>query len=102
MHVELEVDRIDKVFVAHFHLGPRGENGQVVVDLYGPTDAQGAEKGLLSCRTITKADLKGPLAGQPFSALIEAMEDGLIYVNVHTTDYPAGEIRGQVRAVGRR
>jgi hypothetical protein len=39
----------------------------------------------------------GPLAGQPFSALINALNNGTAYVNVHTNQFPAGEIRGQVR-----
>jgi hypothetical protein len=32
-----------------------------------------------------------------FNALIEEMRAGTAYVNFHTTAYPSGEIRGQVR-----
>jgi hypothetical protein len=40
--------------------------------------------------------LIGPLAGQPFSALLNQMQAGNTYVNVHTVQNPAGEIRGQI------
>jgi hypothetical protein len=36
--------------------------------------------------TITAANLIGPLAGQPLSALIAVIEAGGAYVNVHTND----------------
>jgi hypothetical protein len=52
--------------------------------------------GVLARGTITEADLVGPLAGQPLSALVEAIRSGNAYVNVHTVDHPAGEIRGQL------
>jgi hypothetical protein len=39
----------------------------------------------------------GPLAGQSLDALLAAMRDGDTYVNVHTTQFPGGEIRGQIR-----
>ena len=57
--------------------------------------------------SITAGNLVGPLAGQPLSALVDAIEAGNAYVNVHTNDgvpptntgpgdFPAGEIRGQL------
>jgi hypothetical protein len=32
--------------------------------------------------------------------LLEAMRSGNTYVNVHTSQYPGGEIRGQIRPAG--
>ena len=40
--------------------------------------------------------ITGPLAGADLSALIDDIMDGNIYVNYHTTKYPAGIIRGQL------
>ena len=93
---KLIVSNIDKVFGAHLHLAPAGENGAVVVSLFGPVPATGRVSGVLAEGTITAGDLEGPLEGDPLSALIEAIREGDIYANVHTTDYPAGEIRGQL------
>jgi hypothetical protein len=99
---------IDNVRQAHIHVGPAGANGPVVVFLYGLVDpGQGRQTGVLSTGTITAADMIGPLAGQPFSALVDAIRSGNAYVNVHTDDgvappntgpgdFPGGEIRAQI------
>jgi hypothetical protein len=105
----LIVANITNVFAAHIHLGPVGENGPVVVSLFGPVPGGGGPtNGVLATGTITAADLTGPLAGQPLSALLDEMSSGNTYVNVHTDDgvapadtgpgdIPGGEIRGQIR-----
>jgi hypothetical protein len=99
---------IDNAVFAHIHLAPAGVNGPVVAFLFGPVPAGGGRSaGVLAQGTITEDDLIGPLAGQPFSVLVDAMLAGNTYVNVHTDDgvapggtgpgdLPAGEIRGQI------
>jgi hypothetical protein len=108
LHYKLIVANIDNVVAAHIHLGPVGVNGPVVAFLAGPfAPAGGRTDGVLAEGTITAANLVGPLAGHPFSDLIEAMEEGNTYANVHTNDgvdgvntgpgdFPGGEIRGQI------
>jgi hypothetical protein len=100
---------IDNVVFAHIHLAPAGVNGPVVAFLFGPAAAGGGRfSGVLAQGTITEDDLIGPLAGQEFAALVDAMLAGNTYVNVHTDDgvapggtgpgdLPAGEVRGQIR-----
>jgi hypothetical protein len=51
--------------------------------------------------TWTAASVVGP-TGQnvtpgDFSAVIDALNSNTAYANIHTTKFPAGEIRGQVR-----
>jgi hypothetical protein len=51
--------------------------------------------------TITAANVL-PVAGQnvpagDFAALVEALTSDTAYANIHTTNFPAGEIRGEVR-----
>ncbi len=95
---------IDNVEAAHIHIGKKGVAGKIVVWLYpSPTERMGKLipgrfDGVLAQGTITESDLVGPLADMPLSALIEAMESGDAYVNIHTTAHPAGEIRGQIKA----
>jgi hypothetical protein len=44
---------------------------------------------------------QGVTAGD-FDALLRAIETGEAYANVHTANFPAGEIRGQIRPVDRQ
>jgi hypothetical protein len=93
---KLAVENIDEVTQAHIHLGAPGENGPVVAFLFGFVDGGVTLDGVLARGTITSADLIGPLAGEPLSVLVEALRSGNAYVNVHTLDHPAGEIRGLI------
>ena len=47
--------------------------------------------------TITSSDLQqGPLVGKQISDLVNLMNNGQAYVNLHTQQNMNGEIRGQV------
>jgi hypothetical protein len=105
----LIASNIDNVTASHIHLGPAGANGPVVAFLFAGTGpGSGPHDGVLATGTITSADLIGPLAGLTLADLIEEMEAGNTYVNVHTDDgvaptntgpgdFPGGEIRGQIQ-----
>ena len=66
---------------AHIHVGDAGENGPVVVPLT-PPDASGVSSG---CTEVSR---------ELALAIIQEPED--YYVNVHTSDFPGGAIRGQL------
>ena len=70
---------------AHIHEGERGVAGGVVVPLTAP-DANGAASG----------------SGAVDAALMQRMMNNPagFYVNVHTTDFPGGAVRGQLAAAG--
>jgi hypothetical protein len=91
---------IENVTMAHIHIGAPAVNGPVVVWLYPSAPPlqliPGRSDGVLATGTITAASLRGQLAGQPLSALLELMNRGEAYVNVHTTQFPSGEIRGNL------
>jgi hypothetical protein len=104
---------IENAFMAHIHMAGPGVNGPIVVWLYPSTTpvagplASGRHDGILAQGTITAANLVGPLAGQPLSVLVNALNSGNAYVNVHTNDgvdgvntgpgdFPGGEIRADV------
>ena len=104
----LIASNIDNVVASHIHKGAVGVPGPAVVFLYGnAAPGAGRHDGVLATGTFTAANLIGPLAGQPISALVTLIESGEAYVNVHTNDgvdppntgpgdFPAGEIRGQL------
>jgi len=97
----LIVANIENVRMAHIHLAPAGMNGPVVAWLYPdgppPQPIPGRTQGVLAEGTITAASLVGPLAGQDLQDLIDEILAGNTYVNVHTDQFPPGEVRGQIR-----
>lgn len=102
LEYKLIVANIEDVTMAHIHIGGPGENGPVVVWLY-PEDGPppqlipGRSNGVLASGTITDSDLVGLLAGQSIDDLLDEIQSGNTYVNVHTLANPGGEIRGQIR-----
>lgn len=90
---------------SHIHVSAKHVNGGVAVFFCGgggkpacPTPS-GTVTGV-----IVPADIVGPAAqglnpGEPtaFEELIKAIRAGYAYANVHTTRWPAGEIRGQLK-----
>jgi len=67
---------------AHIHLGKKGKAGNVIVPLCGPCTSP-----VRGTATLKKS-------------LVEDVEEGGTYVNVHTAKNAAGEIRGQVASKG--
>lgn len=100
MTVELSYGGLSaEAAAAHFHLGQRAVNGGIVVHLCGTggTDPCPSQPATVS-RTIDADDVvavQGVEEGD-FAALLRAMRAGVIYVNVHTSTFPGGEIRGQL------
>ena len=89
--------------VAHLHFAPTKVNGGVTIFLCGgggqpacPASTSGTITG-----TITAANVVGPttqgIAPGDLDSALEAVRAGLAYANMHTANFPGGEIRGQVR-----
>jgi CHRD domain-containing protein len=90
--------------VSHIHFAQRHVGGGVVAFLCGgdgkPDCPAGVTAPATVTGTITPSNVIGP-AGQgiepgSFDELVRAMRAGATYVNVHSTRWPAGEIRGQL------
>jgi CHRD domain len=92
---------------SHIHFGKVHMAGGVMVFFCsnlgnGPAGTQACPaNGGTVTGTITAADVV-PITGQhvtagDFDALVDALESHTTYVNVHTTNFPAGEIRGEIR-----
>lgn len=111
LRYKLIVANIENVLMAHIHCGPRGVNGPVTVWLYpeGPPPQliEGRSSGVLAEGTITNDDVVAlpdspacPGGIENLDDVLEKMRTGGAYVNVHTSQFPPGEIRGQIRALG--
>jgi hypothetical protein len=102
VRVHVRVSDPTNIVAAHFHCGKPGENGPVVFGLIspGPLMLEGNTiRGTLTNANANPAANCVPLIGRPvnnIAALALAIREGLVYLNIHTSAFPAGEIRGQV------
>jgi hypothetical protein len=77
----LSVQKLDgTITAAHIHVAPAGKAGPVVVPLKAPVTGKSS-----GCAKVTKALAKNIL-----------LHPSAYYVNVHTTVFPAGAVRGQL------
>lgn len=103
---EMEVNDIRNFVQAHIHAGARGVNGPVLVFLFGADLLTLEEQNGISTRrgvvrgVITNDDIvENDVGVKCVADLIRLMEREKAYVNVHTEQNPAGEIRGQIKPV---
>lgn len=98
--IEFELDAeplpVTTVTGAHIHYGAPGSNGPIIFSLY--ESAFGLPFAVTHSGSLGSANLQvRPEVGiTNFSAALEAIRSGNAYVNVRTTAFPAGELRGQL------
>lgn len=95
------------VLQSHFHFGQEHVPGGIFVFLC--TNLANGPAGTPTCPnpdgtvtgTITAADIVADpgqnITPGSFDALIAALDNDTIYVNVHTNNFKSGEIRGQIQ-----
>lgn len=83
LHYSLFAQNISTVIGAHIHTGAAGSSGGILVDL-SPSFSGSAASGSVSIDASTAADIIADPAG--------------FYVNVHSTEFGGGAIRGQLTA----
>lgn len=90
----LDVSDIENTTAAHIHTGVAGVNGPIAVTLFeADAGSEFSGSGRLSSGTFAAADIEVDL---DFSELLQLMRSDGAYVNVHTSQNPDGEIRGQI------
>lgn len=97
----IEIDDITAITASHIHAvpGAPGVNGPVRLFLYPPRQGDPApqvtttDKKILVQATVDAANVNGI----SYEQLLDAMRTGNAYVNVHTTQFPGGEMRGVIR-----
>lgn len=92
---KLLVANIEDVMAAHIHCAPDGVNGPVGVTLFSGEPV--SPDGILAEATLAEPDAGNACAWTGLADVLQAVENGEAYVNVHTSAHPAGEIRGQIR-----
>jgi hypothetical protein len=94
---------------SHIHFGQRSVNGGISVflcqtatnvDPTGLAPQCGAAPATVT-GTLTAANIIGPagqgIAASEFAELVRAIRAGVAYINVHSSVFAGGEIRGQTR-----
>ena len=92
--------------VSHLHFAPTKVAGGVMIFLCGggnqpacPAATSGTITGTITAANVTGPGGQGITAGDLTSALA-AVRSELSYANMHTTMFPGGEIRGNVKRGG--
>jgi hypothetical protein len=102
---------LTNVLQSHIHFGKEHVAGGVMVFLCSnlgngpagtPTCPDDTSGGVTVTGTITAASVVGPVAQNvtvgDFAGVVAALASNTAYGNIHTKQFPAGEIRGQVHA----
>jgi len=95
---------------AHIHLGQPGVNGGISVFLCtnlgnGPAGTQlcpappATISGVFTAAQVIGPNAQGIAPGE-YAELIRAINDGMTYANVHSSKWPGGEVRSQIRPPG--
>jgi hypothetical protein len=85
----------------HIHIAPRGVAGPVVINFPIPAGRTGDLP--LTFRLGASSFVARPEIGiLTMADAIQSIVGGSAYVNIHTSEFPAGEIRGQLTVVPAR
>lgn len=90
----ISVTALTSPTAAHIHVGKASVSGGVILGLTPAAPPTGTFTGVFNSGTVSAADLAG--AAVSLASLAALIRNGDAYVNVHTTAFPGGEIRGQL------
>jgi len=92
---------------SHFHFAPTKVPGGVMIFLCGgggqpncPQTLSGTITGTITPDNVVALAAQG-IAASDLTSALEAVTEGNSYINMHTTQFPGGELRGQIVPGGR-
>jgi hypothetical protein len=93
----LRINNGVRITQAHFHCGPEGVNGPVIVFLAGfRPEGWDVDGKWISNATITDANVINTTCGATLEAIFAQARSGNVYVNAHSVEHPGGVVRGQL------
>ena len=95
----IEIDDITAITASHIHIAAPGANGPVRLFLYpAPPNTSAPQVTVTDKHILVEATVdSSAVNGVSYEQLLDAMRTGNAYVNVHTTQFPGGEMRGTIR-----
>jgi hypothetical protein len=98
----LRVENGVRVTQSHFHCGPAGVNGPIIVFLAGfHASGWDVDGKWVDNATVTDANVVNAACGGTLAEIFEQARAGNVYVNVHSVAHPGGEARGQLLPAGK-
>ena len=94
--VEIDNPARESFVAGHIHRGPRGTNGPVVRGLF-PNNPQNEKFEARGFPSGEELRVEGEGSIDPALATAICAQPEQFYVNFHTTQFPGGAIRGQLR-----
>ena len=102
----VHAEHIGKIIAVNLYQIGEEQNGATILDLLHSQrelksidkvvnkTPHGKTKGTVSMGGAISDDLQGRLKGKTLSDLHKLIDNGTVYVSIHTKDFPNGEIRG--------
>jgi uncharacterized protein YunC (DUF1805 family) len=81
---------------AHLHCGMSGENGPAVAFLAQPVDGGLLTSPVELSGILDDSSIADDTCGATIAMLYASIRAGSVYINVHSTENPSGEVRGQI------
>jgi len=115
----INVSSLDKATAAYLYAGDPTVNGQIIVSLFNSTKPTGVVNGELAEGNISESNIIIPTgnltwtsvrnatgyttlpvsqSSSKLTSLIDLMNQNMTYINIHTTKFPEGELRGTLTA----
>ncbi len=99
INFKVNVTMLKNIQSAEIYRGEFGQNGEIIISLLNSSSPIDVDNGTLVKGQLTAKDLVGSLKGKTIKELVQLFNNTKAYLNIHTEQYPNGEIRGQITTV---